>query len=66
MSILPRLLAFLDDSPSPFHAARTVARALDAAGFVRADERAGAASLEPGADALDRRRVTSWLMSVNS
>jgi aspartyl aminopeptidase len=38
------LLAFLDASPSPYHAAATVAARLEAAGFERRDERAGWAS----------------------
>jgi aspartyl aminopeptidase len=33
------LLRFVDDSPTPFHACRTVAAALDAAGWTRIDER---------------------------
>ncbi len=35
-----RLLRFIDSSPTPFHVVATVAEDLDAAGFVRLDERA--------------------------
>jgi aspartyl aminopeptidase len=34
-----RLLRFIDSSPTPFHGVATVAEELDAAGFVRLDER---------------------------
>ncbi len=34
-----QLLRFIDDSPTPFHACRTVAAALDEAGWTRIDER---------------------------
>jgi aspartyl aminopeptidase len=34
-----RLLRFIDSSPTPFHAVAAVAEELDAAGFVRVDER---------------------------
>jgi aspartyl aminopeptidase len=44
------LLAYIDASPSPFHAVLETSRRLDAAGFVRVDERE-AWSLEPGAKA---------------
>ena len=42
-----QLLRFIDDSPTPFHACRTVAAALDEAGFTRIDERE-AWPTEPG------------------
>ncbi|MEE2651701.1 MAG: M18 family aminopeptidase, partial [Pseudomonadota bacterium] len=34
-----QLMAFLDASPTPFHAASNMAAALDAAGFIALDER---------------------------
>jgi aspartyl aminopeptidase len=40
-SVATDLLGFIDASPSPYHAAAEVGRRLDAAGFVRLDERAG-------------------------
>lgn len=46
------LAAFVDRSPTPYHATEEVARRLEAAGFVRLDERAGW-ELGPG----DRRFV---------
>ena len=38
--LVHRFLAYLDASPSPFHAARTAARHLEEAGFTALDERA--------------------------
>lgn len=46
------LCAFIDDSPSPFHVVRTVARELDTHGFTRLEE----ASVWPG-EAIGRRYV---------
>jgi aspartyl aminopeptidase len=46
------MIAFIDRSPTPYHAVQTVAAQLDAAGFSALDERA-AWTLEPG----DRRYV---------
>ncbi len=42
------LLAFLKDSPTPFHAAHEAARRLDAAGFTKLDERDAWTALAPG------------------
>jgi aspartyl aminopeptidase len=42
------LLAFLKDSPTPFHAAHEAARRLDAAGFTKLDERDAWEALAPG------------------
>jgi aspartyl aminopeptidase len=39
VSAADELLAFIDDSPTPFHACKTVATALDEAGWTRIDER---------------------------
>jgi len=49
--IVSRLLEYLDDSPSPFHAAKEAARQLEEAGFAPIDEAAAPASLAPGARA---------------
>ncbi|MCO4743137.1 MAG: M18 family aminopeptidase [Proteobacteria bacterium] len=47
--LLDRFLAFLDDSPSPQHAAANVAEALAQVGFSAIDERAKPESLKAGA-----------------
>lgn len=44
------LLAYIDASPSPFHVVKETSRRLEAAGFIRLDER-DAWQLEPGARA---------------
>ncbi|MBW2254302.1 MAG: M18 family aminopeptidase [Deltaproteobacteria bacterium] len=46
--IVSRLLEYLDDSPSPFHAAKEAARLLEEAGFAPVDEAAAPGSLPPG------------------
>lgn len=45
---LSDLLAFLDASPSPYHAAANVAERLEAAGYARIDEGAAPVALPPG------------------
>ncbi len=47
--IVHRFLAFLDASPSPFHAAKEAARQLEAVGYRALDERAAPEALQPGA-----------------
>src|SRR5688572_5315523 len=46
--LVHRLLAYLDASPSPFHAARTAAKHLEEAGFTALDERAAPEPLPAG------------------
>jgi aspartyl aminopeptidase len=48
-ALLDRFRAFLDASPSSFHAARTAAAALEAAGFTALDETAAPETLPAGA-----------------
>ena len=43
-----RLCDFLDASPTPFHAVKTMTNSLDSAGFIQLDERQSWANLEAG------------------
>jgi len=54
------LLDFLDASPSPFHAVASAAAQLDAAGFVRVDERASWAALADACYVVRAGALVAW------
>ncbi len=65
-ALVSRFLKYLDDSPSPFHAAFRAARILEGSGFRPLDERAAPGPLPPGTRAYVRRGGSLVAFQVGS
>ena len=63
-TLVPKFLRFLDQAPTPWHAAAEAGAALRAAGFLEVDERAPAVAVEAGQRAFVLRSgsIVAWVV----